>query len=152
MAQTDVRTTNAPRAAEQPAAPAAGQSAAMRLLRGLVRLYVVAVVVQFYLAGRGVFAASGAVAEASSLEPHRLLGALLGLLSALVLVAAAFARPGRRLLLGALALFVLTVGQGFLAQFGSASPWLLGALHPVNGLLIVGVAVGLATGTRSTAR
>ncbi|MDQ6649489.1 MAG: DUF6220 domain-containing protein [Actinomycetota bacterium] len=149
MALTDTRLTAATAApTTEPASGTGTRRSSTAVLHFLVRVFAAAVVVQFYLAGRGVFAAKGEVAEAGSLDPHRILGSLLALVAVAILVTAMVARPGRGMVLRTVLLLALTVGQGFLAQLGSGLPWVFGALHPVNALLIAGLAVTLVRDTR----
>jgi hypothetical protein len=70
-----------------------------------------------------------------------LLGGLVTFILALV------ARVGRPRVLQSLGLFVLLIVQVLLAWFGSEVP-IIGALHPLNALLILGAVVGLLMGER----
>jgi NAD/NADP transhydrogenase beta subunit len=107
--------------------------------RLLITLFVLGVVVQFYLAGAGVFRAHGGKAvDSSAFDPHRVLGDVLIILSVLVLLAALAARNGRWMF--TLALVVLMVVALFVAH---ASSW-GGAFHPVVGLLIFGLSGWMA--------
>jgi hypothetical protein len=113
------------------------------LHRSLVYLFAAALVVQFFLAGAGVFRASGPgdAADSGSFDPHRALGGILILVALLVFLSGAIGERRWRL---PLLLFALTFLQGFLAIKGWA-----GGLHPVNGLLIVAVAAKLVYDQRS---
>jgi hypothetical protein len=115
-------------------------SVARTAYRLLITLFVLAVVVQFYVAGAGVFRAHGPgkAVDSSAFDPHRALGDVLIILSALVLLAALVARNGRWMF--ALALVVLMVVALFVAH---ASSW-GGAFHPVIGLLIFGLSGWMA--------
>jgi hypothetical protein len=110
------------------------------ILRYGAMLFGTAVIVQFYLAGSGIFAATGPVKDASSLDPHRVLGNILAVLALLLLIAVVVARPGRRVMITVIVLFVLTAVEGFLAGLGSSAPY-VGALHPVVAAVILGLAV-----------
>ncbi len=112
-------------------------------------LFLAAVLVQFYLAGRGIFAAGGPVEDAVSLDPHRILGNVLAALALVLLVAAALAHPTRRMVGAAVVLFVLTGVEGLLAGAGSSTPWLAGGLHVVVALLIFGLSAELLSSTRA---
>ncbi len=108
------------------------------IYRYLVAVLVVDVVVQFFLAGAGVFRADGGVAhESSAFDPHRTNGTLIQILALLVLLTAIAARNGRWKL--ALAVFVLSIVQIFLAIGGWA-----GGLHPLGGLVILGISGWMA--------
>jgi peptidoglycan/LPS O-acetylase OafA/YrhL len=114
-------------------APAGGVP---RIHRGLALLIFAGSIAQFVLAGYSAFGGS-------DWEAHRIWGmALQGL--ALILLILAFA--GRREALQASAvLFALMLLQGVLGAVGSDVP-VLGALHPLNGLAIIGVAMVAAAG------
>jgi len=88
-----------------------------------------ALVVQFYLAGYGVFAFAGL----PPFDAHRGLGDLIGIAILLALIAAFAARVPWRLTAITAALFVLMVIQASLA-FASIQG--IAALHVVNGVLI----------------
>ena len=79
------------------------------------------------LRGEYLFAAKGPVKDASSLDPHRLLGNILSVLALLLLIAVIVARPSRRVVITVIVLFVLTAVEGFVAMAGSGSPY-VGAL------------------------
>jgi hypothetical protein len=114
-------------------APAGGVAKVHRVLALTI---LVGGVVQFLLAGYGVF-------DDDSFGAHRILGDLLTLISLVVLILAAVGRkealPASGLLFG---LFIL---QNILAAVGDSAP-AIGALHPVNGLAILGVAMLAAAG------
>jgi uncharacterized protein DUF6220 len=106
--------------------------------RYLTAILVVDVLVQFFLAGAGVFRADGGVArESSAFDPHRANGTVIQLIALLVLLSAIAARNGRWRV--ALAVFVLSIVQIFLAIGGWA-----GGLHPLGGLVILGLSGWMA--------
>jgi hypothetical protein len=109
--------------------------AARTIYRYLTALFIVDVLLQFFLAGTGVFSAGPGTAarESSTLDPHRANGTLVMLLALLLLIAALVARNGRWK--WALPLLVLTALQPVLAIAGAA-----GGLHVLNAaaILIVG--------------
>jgi Family of unknown function (DUF6220) len=114
-----------------------------QLYRGLTLLFVAGAVLQFFLAGLGVFGAA-------SFGPHMTVGKLLALTSLILLVLAAIlvlsgGLSRRRVGLAAL-LFVLMVVQWSLVEAFSKGAPALAALHPVNGLLVLSVAFVLASG------
>jgi Family of unknown function (DUF6220) len=115
-----------------------------QLYRGLAWLFLAGAVLQFFLAGLGVFGAA-------SFGPHETLGKLLALASLILLVLAVIlALTGglsrRRAGLAAL-LFALMVVQWLLVEAFSEGAPALAALHPVNGLLVLSVAFALARGS-----
>jgi Family of unknown function (DUF6220) len=108
-------------------------SAARIVYRYLVAVLVVDIILQFFLAGAGVFRAdSGVARESSAFDPHRANGTLIQVIALLVLISALAARNGRWRV--ALAVFVLSIVQSFLATGG----W-VGGLHPLGGLAILGL-------------
>lgn len=122
--------------------------------RGLAYLILAAVVVQFFLAGYGIFAGrtsdtdSSRVSEVSTLDPHRALGYLIFLaavLLALSAVAAGYRGRDARLAGG---LVLLTILQPFLASLGTDTGALFGGLHVLNALLILGLSAHIAVRAR----
>ena len=101
----------------------------------VVGLFVLGLFVQFYLAGRGAFGAS-------SYSAHRTFGDVLHLVTPLILLLTLLHRRTRNRVdvVLAIALIVLFEVQLALADLKHPS---VGAFHPVNGLLILGVAVWL---------
>jgi len=108
----------------------------------LAALLVLGIVVQFFLAGFGVFAIAGhaKVDKVSALDPHRALGHMLTGVAILMFLAALIARTGRAKIWGSIAIAVLIeVLQVVLASGAQDHHW-RGGLHAVNGLLILGLA------------
>jgi len=109
-------------------------------------LILLGALLQFFLAGLAVFRAKPdpphKLLDSSAFDPHRGVGDALVLISFALLVLAVVNREQIRL---ALVLFVLMLVQFGLASVGNSVP-VLGALHPVNGLLILGIAHFLARG------
>jgi hypothetical protein len=103
-------------------------------------LFLVAGLVQIFLAGVGVFDLKGQkLSDASSLDPHRALGFALGALSILLLIVALVARVDAKTIGIAFAVVVLaTVMQSVLASAGENTPF-FGGLHALDGLLILGL-------------
>lgn len=126
-------------AATSPRGTRVGFYAAYRVLAAL---FVVGVVVQFFLAGVGAF---GALHEKAgdAFGPHAANGSLLSVLSLLMLVVVAVARPGRGLARLSVWLVAAMVVQNLLASVGDNHRW-VGALHPVNGLVVTALAVRIA--------
>jgi lysylphosphatidylglycerol synthetase-like protein (DUF2156 family) len=114
-----------------------------QLYRGLAWLFLAGAVLQFFLAGLGVFGAA-------SFVPHQTVGKLLWLASLIQLVLAAVLALSGGLSRGrvglAALLFVLMVVQWSLVEAFSGSVPILAALHPVNGLLVLSVAFALVSG------
>jgi hypothetical protein len=128
----------------------------VRALRTIHRywagLMTLAVVVQIGFAGYGAFDAADKLGNGSIDEdtfedafvPHAALGSLL-VLAALLLLLFSFGTRSRSRILWSLLAFVLLVGQMILGWTGSELPAVLGFLHPVNALIILGV-LGSLTG------
>jgi hypothetical protein len=91
---------------------------------------------QFYLAGTALFGAG-------SFQPHRMLGALLTALVILLPVLALVGRLGWPLFGLSLLLVALTILQMALPSLRGVAPW-VAALHPVNGLALMGLSAALA--------
>jgi cytochrome b561 len=99
-------------------------------------LFAIAAVVQVYLAGQGVFATG-------SFELHRNVGYAIGILALILLVLSFAARMPLRVIAATALLFVLMILQSVLVLMRADQPN-LAALHPVNGFLIVLLAVWIA--------
>jgi hypothetical protein len=118
-------------------------SALRTIYKYWVSLMTLAVVLQIGFAGVGAFGAldkatDGSVDEdgfLASFDPHAILGSLI-VLSGLILFLLSFS-AGRRRVYKSLGIFVLLIAQMMLGWTGSAAPWLLGLLHPINALLIL---------------
>lgn len=115
-------------------------------------LMALAVVVQIGFAGIGAFGAldqatAGSVDEDAYYDEftlHAILGSLLVLGGLLTFLLALAARVGRQRVLYAVGLFVLLVVQMLLGWSGQELPEVLGFLHPINALLILGAVFSLA--------
>lgn len=117
-------------------------------------LFVLAVLVQVFLAGVGVFGDHAAqVANASSFDPHRALGTVLGVVAVVLFLVALAARESRRTVVGALLLAALAMAaQPALANGGDSNKW-VGGFHAIDGMLILLISVWLAgTAHRREAR
>jgi uncharacterized protein DUF6220 len=114
-------------------------NAARIIYRYLIAVFIADVLLQFFLAGAGVFSAGPGTAarESSALDPHRVNGMAVMLLALLILAAALVARNGWWR--WALPLVVLTLLQPVLAIAGAA-----GGLHVLNAVFILGTAGVLA--------
>ena len=108
-------------------------------------LFALCSVVQVYLAGLGVFSTPTAFLT------HRDFGYLFGLLTLVLIVLALVGRLPRVFLAASILLLVLFALQSVFVLFRDGMP-ALAALHPLNGFVIVGVAVGLAWASRRLVR
>jgi cytochrome b561 len=99
-------------------------------------LFAIAAVVQIYLAGQAVFVTN-------SFELHRNVGFGIGLLALILLVLSFAARMPLRVIGATALLFVLMILQSVLVAMRTDQPN-LAALHPLNGFLIVLLALWIA--------
>ena len=106
--------------------------------------FLLAGVVQIFLAGLGAFRLQDqAGAGDSAFAPHRALGFSMGAVALLILVLAVIARPGTRAIAGSAVLVLLTLlMQSLLAGFAEDHV-VFGALHALDGLLILSLAAYL---------
>ena len=114
--------------------------------RYLLSIFTLGVIVQFFLAGLGVFRVEGGASDSRFdhvFAPHRALGNVLFIVALLVLLAALVARLGRGQALLGLVLALLVFLQSILANDG---PSWVRAFHPVVAVLILALA-GSFTGT-----
>jgi hypothetical protein len=107
-----------------------------RVHRGLAFVALAWGILQFFLAGYAAFGGS-------SFDAHSASGSFMGLLTLVILILAAVGH--RSALQASAVLFVLMIVQSILGGVGTDAP-ALGALHPVVGLLILGVASLAAAG------
>lgn len=116
------------------------------LYKGLSWVIFAVIVLQFFLAGLGVF-------EVNDFGPHAITGVLVVLASLILLIAAIVAAATRNLTwsrVGITALFfALMILQALLVfVWREGGSGVIAALHPVNGLLLLIVAYTLARGRR----
>lgn len=109
-------------------------SGARWLFLVLVWMYLAGILVQVFLAGMGLFG------TARDFEPHVGLGWILHLVPVLLLIAAAVARVGRRLLWWTTALLIVQFIQPLLALLRNDVP-LVAAFHPVLALIVFWLAL-----------
>jgi hypothetical protein len=111
--------------------------------RWLTLLFFVGVVVQFLLAGLGVFGIDQGTKldDQSSLDPHRALGNLLVVIAIVLIVLVAVARPTRVVTVPYVVLLVATILQAVFAGIGGEAG---GALHGLNACAVFGVSGYLA--------
>jgi hypothetical protein len=107
----------------------------------VVWIFVACLVVQLFLAGLGTFAGY------QNFLTHRDFGYLFGLLVLPLIILAALARLPRRFILLSLLLLVLFAMQSVLILFRSDAPS-IAALHPLNGVLILLIALWLGIAVR----
>jgi len=113
--------------------------------RWLLTLFLVAVAVQFFLAGLGAFKAQhgteqGTIGDsqfADYFSPHRAFANVLEIIAILVFLAALIGKMGRRWILVSLSLPILVELQYVFADTG---PSWFRALHVVNALVIAAIA------------
>jgi hypothetical protein len=108
-------------------------------------LFVLCVLVQLFLAGLGVFAGY------QNFFTHRDFAYLFGWLPVVMIVAGLLGRMPRRMIVLALVLFGLMALQSVFIIFRTQRPE-LAALHPVNGGVILVLAVWLAQRARAFVR
>lgn len=105
-------------------------------------LFLLAVLAQMFLAGLGAFHRHGT--PGVGFGPHEDLGNALGIAATVIFLVSLVARASWRTVICALLLAVLTeVAQHGLAQFGKDNQW-IGAVHALDGMLILLLAAGLA--------
>jgi len=118
------------------------RAAADKVFAYLTALLVLGIVVQFFLAGFGVFDIAGHndLEKVGQLDPHRALAHILALVAILMFIAALVARTGKAKIWVSLSLVVLIeLVQALLASGGEDHHW-LGGLHALDGLIILGLA------------
>jgi uncharacterized BrkB/YihY/UPF0761 family membrane protein len=106
------------------------------ILKYFVALYVVAVIIQIFLAGEGIFGGTEEpIEDAAILDPHRGLGWFLTAPIALLLLIVALLAwlPNKRLRWISVALPFLLFLQLILAELGRWG----GAFHPLNAILVL---------------
>jgi hypothetical protein len=109
--------------------------------RGLAWFILVGLLVQFYLAGTGIFGAS-------SFALHIAWGNLMGISILLLLILALVGRVGRRLIGLTMLLLVLYMVQVALPGLRASLPY-VSALHVVNALALLGVTHFVARAERT---
>jgi Family of unknown function (DUF6220) len=118
---------------------------ARKIFVGLAWLFVLAVAIQFLLAGLGVLGGE-------SLEPHRQWGFIvLHLLPILMLIAAIVGRMGRTVIVLTVVLFLLVFLQPLFADPELHPQWLR-SLHVLNALFIFALGYHLAQRGTKTVR
>jgi hypothetical protein len=110
---------------------------ARNLHAAIAWLLVAVLVIQVWLAGRGVFESPGVFAT------HRDVGYAIGIFPIVLLVLGVLGGMGRRVAIMAAVIFGLAILQSVFVVMRTSSP-AIAALHPVNGFLILLVAIVLA--------
>ena len=100
-------------------------------------LFVVGLIAQVWLAGRGVFESP------TMFDTHRSLGYTLSLFTIALLVLGLLGGMGRRPAILAVVIFVLFILQSVFVVMRDSQP-AVAALHPVNGFLLLFLAIVLA--------
>jgi Family of unknown function (DUF6220) len=117
------------------AAPAGGVARAHRVLS---LLFLAGAIVQFFLAGLAAFGGT-------QWDAHQAWGTVLTIVALVIVILAAV---GRRQAVQASAILLgLMILQNILGAVGNDVP-VLGALHPLNGLAVLGVAMLCASAAR----
>ncbi len=113
---------------------------------GLAWLFVAAIVIQVFLIGLGLFG------DVSFRAVHRDFGySWVGLAALALLVSGLLARPGGRTAGLVVAVFLLYIVQTLLPSARDGYP-AIAALHPVNALLLFGLALYVARSAMALAR
>ena len=113
------------------------RSIARNLHAGIAWLLVAVLVIQVWLAGRGVFESP------TVFDTHRDVGYMISIFPIVLLVVGLLGGMGRGVASMAAAIFGLVILQSVFVAMRTSSP-AVAALHPVNGFLILLVAVMLA--------
>ena len=114
------------------------RGAALAVYRWGLLVFLAAGVVQIFLAGLGTFRLLHGAGD-SAFDPHRMLGFAMAGIAIIVLILTLIARPGARAIVGAVLLVLLTsFVQSLLAGLADDHV-IFGALHAVDGLLILAI-------------
>jgi Family of unknown function (DUF6220) len=130
------------------------RNGAAKAYLGLIWIFFVGVIVQFFLAGIGVFYAKNPSKPAdhwfdsSSFDAHGAWGTLLQLISILLVIAVLLWRPNGQTIGLTVLLLALMILQSVLVHASTSTHWLQ-ALHPLNGVLILGLSYMLAQRARA---
>jgi hypothetical protein len=113
------------------------RSGAYRAYHYALGVFLICGAVQIFLAGLGVFSSVGD----PGFDPHRFFGFALSGVALVIVVLAALARAGTRALVISVVIFVLVfLVQSLLAAWGRETSAWFGALHALDGLIIIGLA------------
>ncbi len=111
---------------------------ALAVYRWGLLVFVAAGVVQIFLAGLGTFRLLHGAGD-SAFDPHRMLGFAMAGIAIIVLIFTLIARPGARAIVGAVLLVPLTSFVRSLLAGLADGHVIFGALHAVDGLLILAI-------------
>ena len=129
-------------------------SALRTVYRYWMSILAAAVVVQIGFAGYGAFYSANKLADNTTINEetfddgwglHLGFGYLIFLVALIALILALLARPGKRTVLMTVGALVLVIVQIVLAWIGEEVP-AVGALHPINAFIILGLVGTLAGG------
>lgn len=130
-----------PPAATRPGNPGRFRRGCLLVLRTAAALTLLACLVQFLLAGLGAFGAS--------FDPHRTLGELIQMMTLVVAVVGLLTRPSRlTVALSVLVALLAVPGQTILAHLGDDIDAWFGALHVLNGIVIITILERLSLGEK----
>ena len=124
-------------------------SKADKVFAYLAALLVLAVIVQFFLAGLGVWGIDQRkLDKATSLDPHRAVADLIALIALLMFIAALVSRTSKPRIWVSITIAILAAAvQSLLAAGGEHQHW-VGGLHVLDGLVILGLAGWMHSSTR----
>jgi hypothetical protein len=126
----------------KPATVSPFRRGAFRCYQWVLLLFLLAGMVQIFLAGLGVFSLHGqeiGAAGETALNPHRTLGFALGGVALVIMLLAVAARAGRRAIILSFVLLLLTgLVQSLLVSLADDHA-VFGGLHAADGLLIIGI-------------
>jgi Family of unknown function (DUF6220) len=121
-------------------APTGARRAVLAGYQWILLIFLILGVVQIFLAGYGAFRLNGGELGPAAFDAHRVLGFAMGSVALLILLLAIGARAGKRaIILSTVMLLLANVGQSLLVELGQQTP-LIGGLHALDGLLILGIA------------
>jgi L-asparagine transporter-like permease len=132
-----------------PAAEGTGVKTADKVFAYLAALLVLCIIVQFFLAGLGVWGIDQhKIGDAKHLDPHRAFANVVGLVAILMFIAALVSRTSKPRIWVSILIAVLAVAvQSLLAAGGEHQHW-VGGLHVLDGLVILGLAGWMHKETR----
>jgi hypothetical protein len=123
-----------------------------KIHRGLVHLFAGLLVVQFFLAGLGAFTTiHNKQFKDSNFDAHAALGTLLVVFALVIVIVALMGRWSPRATRLSGLLFGLMIVQSILGGVGADDAPVVGGLHVVNALVIVGVTYALVRESRAPA-
>jgi hypothetical protein len=129
------------------------RAGALQAFRWGTILFLVLGAVQIFLAGVGVFDLDGHKLGSSgetAFDPHRVNGDIMSAVALVLLILVLVARPGARLIVLSVVLFLLmAVGQTLLAAGGEDQAW-VGGLHAIVGIGLLGLAARTLVESRTT--